>query len=459
MKKVKILLIVCIVAVLALTLSVIPGCKTTTPTTAAAAETTAAETTAAAATTAAAETTAAETTAAETGVVLSLLHDKGGNPNYQPYYVEMGKEAEKLFGIKIEPSPYPTTDVFIATVKAALPTKDAPDLFTWWSTYRMKELIDQNLVAETSDLWQKHKDEYPKGVMDAFTFNGKQYGYPYLQDYWIVYYNKDVFSKLGLSEPKTWDEFIKVCETLKSNKVTPMVQTVQARWPSFIMFEQFVIGEDPQLYVDLCNGKVKYSDPKVKAAFEVWKSLIDKGYFTDPGIDYFNDTASMFNKGEVGMIPGGTWYYQTVLLAGGVPEEKIGAFIMPPQKESAGKNIILEVSPILISKNAPHLADALKVVDYFMGPEGNQLVARLNKSYPCNMKSATDYLPDLKVKIANTVKNENYNILNRYWEATPTPICEAAVDKFAEFITNPNSLDKVLSDLDKIADKYWSENQ
>jgi hypothetical protein len=54
---------------------------------------------------------------------------------------------------------------------------------------------------------------------------------------------------------------------------------------------------------------------------------------------------------------------------------------------------------------------------------------------------------------------EKYRILNRFWEATPTPICDVAVDKFAEFILNPASVDRVLSDLDKIADEYWSKNK
>ena len=402
-----------------------------------------------------------ETEAAKdySGTVLSLLHDKGGNPNFQPYFEAMGAKTEELFGISIEPVPYPTTDVFIATVNAALSTKDAPDMFTWWSTWRMKDLIDQGLLAPTTALWDKHKDEYSEGLRNAFTFDGEAYGYSYTQEYWPVWYNKDVFAQYNLEEPTTWAEFEAVCDTLLENGITPMAQTVQARWPTFIMFEQFVIGEDPQLYVDLCEGRVKYSDPKVKAAFEVWKDLIDRGYFTDPGIDYFVDAPSMFNTGEVGMILAGTWYYESVLVAAGVTEEQVGAFILPSQKESAGKNVVLEMSPICISANSQNLEATMVAVDYFMSAEGNEIFAKLNKAYPSNVNSNTDFLPEIKVKIADTIKNENYNILNRYWEATPTPICEEAVDKFAEFITNPDKLDQILADLDVIADKFWSENQ
>jgi hypothetical protein len=75
--------------------------------------------------------------------------------------------------------------------------------------------------------------------------------------------------------------------------------------------------------------------------------------------------------------------------------------------------------------------------------------------YPANAKSDSSFLPASKVNFAKTI-NDGYQVLNRYWEATPTAICEKAVDKFAEFILKPSSVDTVLADLDKIADDYWA---
>jgi ABC-type glycerol-3-phosphate transport system substrate-binding protein len=389
---------------------------------------------------------------------LVMMHDKGGNPNYQPFYEAMGKQCKQAIGIGFTPTPYPTTDVFISAVRAALPTRQAPDLFTWWSTYRMKDLIDQGLVAETTDLWDKHKAEYSKGLRDAFTFNGKVYGFAYVVEYWGVWYNTEVFNRLKLKVPKTWDEFLKVCDTLKANGVIPIFQTVQARWPTFIMFEEMIARQDADFYVDLCEGRAKYTDPLVKRAFRVWADLIKRGYFTDPSTDLFAEAPRLFDQGKVGMIPCGSWY-MTVLTSNGVPESKCDIFAMPTPNRYAGKMAILEATPILIAKNAPNLEAAKKVADYWMGPEGNGFYAKLVGQYPANSKSDTSYLAKARLNYRKTLINENYRILNRYWEATPTPICEQAVDKFAEFILNPDSVDKVLSDLDKIADDYWSKNR
>lgn len=389
---------------------------------------------------------------------LVLMHDKGGNPNYQPFFEAMGSYAKQKIGVGFTATPYPTTDVYQAAVRAALPTKQAPDLFTWWSTYRMKDLIDQGLLAETTALWDKHKDEYSQGLRDAFTFDGKVYGIADVVEYWGVWYNKAIFAKYNLSIPRTWDEFLAVCDTLKKNGVTPLEETVQGRWPTFIMFEQLIAGESPDLYVDLCQGKAKYTDPRVKHAFQVWADLIAKGYFADPSTDLFSDAPRLFQQGKIAMIPCGSWYYST-LTTNGVSPDNAGIFVMPAQNASAGKFAILEASPILISKNSPHLQDALKVADFWMGPDGNGYLAKQLGGYPANTKADASYLPKSKVDFKNMLVSENYRILNRYWEATPTPICEQAVDKFAEFILNPGSVDKVLSDLDKIANDYWSAHK
>ena len=129
------------------------------------------------------------------------MHDKGGNPNYQPFFEQVGQMSKDAVDVGFTPTPYPDTSTYIASVRAALPTDKAPDLFTWWSTYRVKDLIDQGLVADLTPLWDKHKAEYPKGIRDAFTFNGKVYGFCDVVEYWGVWYNKAVFAKYNLQSP------------------------------------------------------------------------------------------------------------------------------------------------------------------------------------------------------------------------------------------------------------------
>jgi len=387
-----------------------------------------------------------------------LMHDKSGSPSWGPLFDEMSAAVESAVGIGFTNTSFPATDIYMSQIRSSLATKDAPNLFTWWSTYRMKELADNDVLKDLSSLWDKHESDFGRDLRNAFTFDGKTYGFPISSEYWVVWYNKDVFKQYNLTPPDTWDEFIAICETFKANDVTPMMSTVEGRWPTFIIFEEMIVGEDPDLYVDLCEGRVKYSDPRVRKAFEKWGDLIRKGYMTEPGYDVWSGGARDFNQGNVGMALFGTWYYAATLTANGVPEEKIGAFILPSHNPEAGKNIVLEITPILVSKNGPNEEDTMTIVDYWMSPEGNAAFAKALKSYPANPKSSADFLPQVKVEILDKISGENYRLLNRYWEATPTPICEVAVDEFARFMINPDTLDEVLANLDKVADNYWENN-
>ncbi len=392
-------------------------------------------------------------------VVVTLVHDKGGNPNYQPFFEKQAVRMTADIGIQLEASPYPTTDVYTAAVRSSLLGSDAPELFSWWSTYRIKELVDQGLIADLTDMWDTHADQYSPGIRQAYTFDEKVYGFPYSLQYWAVFYNKEVFAQHDLSPPSTWEEFIEICDILVAHDVTPLLQSVQGRWVTFINFEEFIIGQDPDLYDRLMVGKARYTDPAVRAAFELWRSMIQRGYYTAPSVDVFADAPRMFNDGKLAMAVMGTWYYTAVLTANGVPEENIGLFVLPSHNPAAGKNVIFETEPVFVSAHSKNVSAAKQVAGWWMDAPNASFFAEMLTAYPANSAAEADFLPTEKVNLFTDVTTGGYRFLNRFWEATPVPISEAAVDKFAEFILDPSKLDSILEDLDDLASDYWAKNK
>ena len=387
---------------------------------------------------------------------VTLAHDKGIVSDFQIFFEKHGQKSSQDIGIEIEPIATNATDVYINQMKATLPTVEAPELFTWWSAYRVKELVEQGLVIDITALWNKHKDEYPDGLRDAFTIENKVYGFPYIVEYWAVWYNKPIFKELQIKEPETWDDFILICEKLKANNITPILSSLQDRWPAFIWFEEMMIGENPDLYVDLCEGRIKYTHSSVKKAFELWGELIKRGYFTDPTERMFTNVGHLWKNKKIGMVLCGSWYYSSALIAQGVSSDDVGVFILPSSNISAGNNIIVESLPVFLAQNAKNSKAALKIADWWMGPEGSGNFAKLALSFSGNRRADTDYLPHIKQKLLDQIQTGNYRILNRYWEATPTPICDYAVDKFAEFILNPYETESVLFEIEKVAEAYWN---
>ena len=390
---------------------------------------------------------------------VDFYHDKA---NWQDAFVKVLDGAKAAGGVEVKAVPYADTSTYQAAVRASLRTPSAPGIFTWWSGYRMKDLVDAGLVADVSDLWKKYTDAglYNPSLASAYTFNGKIYGVPDLVAYWVVFYNKKVFKDQGVEVPKSWADLEAAAAKLKGAGVTPFGSTIEGRWPAFIWFEEFLVRQDPNVYAKLMNGEVKYTDPAVEQVFKTWKDWIDKGYFTDPSIGFgtagSNAMASEFAKGKLAMILVGTWYAGTLTEAG-VPGDDVGAFIMPNQKADMGPAVIFETGPLLIAQNSAQKAEALKVADYWMSASAQQAWVDAQDFPPVNK--------DVKAKsaliagLAKQIIDGNYNQINRFWEATPPEIAEAAVDEIGNFMLHPDTYPQVQKNLQALADKVWASKK
>jgi multiple sugar transport system substrate-binding protein len=59
--------------------------------------------------------------------------------------------------------------------------------------------------------------------------------------------------------------------------------------------------------------------------------------------------------------------------------------------------------------------------------------------------------------LLSTISSENYTLFQRYWEASPVPIVEGAVDFLAQFMLNPGDQAEVLQNIQDLADTTWEE--
>jgi multiple sugar transport system substrate-binding protein len=389
------------------------------------------------------------------GTTVSIWNDKS---TWKPFYTTEGAASLKAVGVGLKPVEYADTTTYQAAVRTAGRTSKAPDLFTWWSGYQMVDIVNAGVAADVSALWDKNKAAYAPGLRAAFTFNGKTYGIPENLAYWEVIYNKHVFAKYHLTVPTTWAQFQTINKTLHDNGVTPLAATVDGQWPAFIYFGELLVRSNPTAYLNLMAGKIKYTNPAVVSAMKVWGSMISAGDFTDPGAVKFgtsgsNNLLGLFTQGKVGMVEMGSWYEPTLTSAGLKPGVDYGAFIMPNINPAAGKNVIFETGPIVVSAHGKNQAPAMKAADYFMSQAGQQA-----------WTNATGFIPARSdVKATNTLDQQmvtmvsgGYNLIPRYWEATPFDIVNVGVNEFAKFMLHPGSDPMpILSAIQTQADRTW----
>ncbi|MGN9843295.1 ABC transporter substrate-binding protein [Nonomuraea sp. H19] len=381
---------------------------------------------------------------------LKLYNDKGA---WSKYFDEMGRLSKQQIGLSMTSVGYTDEPTYQAFIKASFRTDVKPDLFTWTTGGRLAEIVAQKQVAETTALWQEaiKNGDLSADLAKYYTVDGKQYCVPLNAAYWGMFFNKKIFDKHGLKPPATWDELIKVADTLKKNGVTPFYHTSVLF--SFVWFEQLLAGTDPDLYDRLSTGQAKYTDPGVVEVMKRWKSMIDAGYFNNPGDK--TDPGDVLKTGKTAMVSFGTWFNTSMTQRELKPGTDYGFFVIPNVNAALPKtSMIFESGPLCSLTKAPDPAASMKYLKWWVTPGAQEKWATARGDVSANPKVA---IPDPAIaEVGKAAGSGEYRLVNRYFEATPPPVLTAALDGFSAFVVKPDTYQKVLEDIQAAADEYWS---
>lgn len=383
---------------------------------------------------------------------VALYHDK---PDWD--YKKMGELSQKDIGIRIKPNSYSDTTSFQQVIKSSLRSAEAPGIFTWWSGYRLDELAQEGGLEDLTSLWesQTKKGNLQAGIADNFSFEGKQYAVPNAVSYWPVFYNKRVFEDNGLEPPSTWDELIPAADKLKQSGVTPFYATLDGRWPAFIWFEELLIRTDPDFYNGLMQGEESYTDPVVVDVMKDWKSMIDAGYFTKLDIPMDATAVGEFKQGNFAMMPIGTWFNNGMLDGGLKPGEDYDLFVLPNVNPDLNENVVVvETGALAIPTNAPDVDASTQVAEWWVSPKAASTWANDLGDIPVNPKAEAP--SPMLATLVSTIQDNNYRLMQRFWEATLPQIVEPAVDQLGRFMLNPNQYMDVLQTIEDLAQREWS---
>ena len=124
-----------------------------------------------------------------------------------------------------------------------------------------------------------------------------------------LWYHKDVFAKNNITVPTTFEELVKVCETLNKTDLIPMSIVGKDGWtPNLHMLQTMIMAEDPQVAIDLANNATDFSNPVVKNALGRIQTLVKAGAFDEgvTNVDY-GPAVEAFKTGKSAMLAMFTW--------------------------------------------------------------------------------------------------------------------------------------------------------
>ncbi len=162
-----------------------------------------------------------------------------------------------------------------------------PDVMLVWDSYDLRSAGALGLLSDLSDIWTEGNfdEAYGRRFRDISRFEGTLRFVPAAFSWSGIYYNREIFERYGLTPPATWEEFIRICDTLLANGITPMSLAGQNPFVSILWFDYLNMRlNGPEFHRDLIAGRVDFNDARVARVWEMWKSLLDRGYFNErPG--------------------------------------------------------------------------------------------------------------------------------------------------------------------------------
>ncbi|MBW4084298.1 ABC transporter substrate-binding protein [Paenibacillus sp. S150] len=276
------------------------------------------------------------------------------------------------------------------------------------------DIIQYNLASATTDLNLERNfeilDNEPwverllnKDVLSAYDH---VYSFHVSQDTGMqgVVYNKDIFKELGLEIPDNFEEFLAVCEKIKSSGITPVFMPFKDNWAANIWpaaaFADWAAKNEPALFDDINAGRKKWSEvPEFAEFLQQQYEVYQKGY-TNADIlsDSYDMAVGKFLNKETAMMFMGDWLIVNV--AEKDPNMKLGLFAIPSSEGAS-----LGASPLggqlFIPKKSKHMAEAKQFLDFIATKEVAQKIVD-NQGYVSNLSDVTTpELPEYKQEIVD----------------------------------------------------------
>ena len=332
-------------------------------------------------------------------------------------------------------------------------TADAPDVAAWYAGNRMAPFVQAGLFEDVSDVWEANGlNDQLKSAAASMTMDGKKWGVPYTYYQWGIYYNKDVYKKVGAVEPKTWAEFIANCEKFKAAGIDCLTTGSKALWPIAGIFDYINMRTNGyEFHMDLTAGKVKWTDPKVKAAFAEWAKVVPYTTANHAAIDW-QDAAALIVQGKAANYVMGNFSVAT-FKQGGMTNDNLGFLVFPEITAGVPRAEEAPTDTFHIPSGAKNKADAKKFLAYVASPEAQTKMNATLGQLPVNNKATAADDPFIKAGFEEL--SSAYALAQFFDRDAPADMAKAGMEGFQEFMTKPENIDAILERLQKVADKVY----
>jgi ABC-type glycerol-3-phosphate transport system substrate-binding protein len=261
-------------------------------------------------------------------------------------------------------------DNFRNIIKLRLSAGDAPDLMQggprgyleFIQSGNMQPITDQEFIKRINPTFSPnmmYEDEFYSVPLDLMAN--------------VVFYNKDIFAKNNINIPQTYNEFIEVCNKLKSAGITAAAAGYQDNISLGANVFTILYGanyKDQYFVPGLMSGKKAAEFSNIGRALTQWREIMQ--YQNNNRKTINTDRAEqLFANGETAMIIIGTWGLGAILDYN--PNGNFGGFMYPSEDNPNSNLVPVTTDDTFMSLKSNNFEGAMKFFEYMTRPEVNSM--------------------------------------------------------------------------------------
>ncbi len=224
------------------------------------------------------------------------------------------------------------------TMKIKMSSNDMPDI---WTTAGDKFTRDQR-QANSLDVTDIGKDYDGTDLFQGA--DNKVYGIPTGMGANAIVYNKKLFKELGISVPKTLDEFIAAAKKINAAGKVGLATAAKAKWPLSLYW--FAAPDAFAGEIDIKNKLAEQDEPFTtdNALVKSWlllKKFKDEGIVEKDSLSAdWEPMKKEFRAGNVGMFFLGNWFIPQAI-GDALKAEDVGFFPLPYDNDPGSKFVTM----------------------------------------------------------------------------------------------------------------------
>ena len=293
------------------------------------------------------------------------------DPKVKPVILELVTQFERENpSVKVQLTDLTWSDGHEKIV-VAFSSNTAPDILELGSDW-VSEFSYEGVLEEVTLQAEKIKDDYL--MWTPAMASSKIYGFPWILDTRVLFYNKDLMKKVGLDPkfpPQTWSELLDACQNI--NQLKPKFYGFGAnafeRHRLYKKFLPFLWSNGANILSDDLKSCIINSS-QAKQALEFYNKLTDNGI-----IDIQTRLDELFAGGKIGFAISGGWLLKNI--RANYPDLNFGVTLMPrPDKNRGIPASFAGGEFLVINHKSRNKQTALKFIEFLIRKENTYRVCQ-----------------------------------------------------------------------------------